>query len=876
MRLFRHSLFFLIVFISLKGYGQQNTDFYVNGHYLIGKKVLKISRDFYDPFVWILAENNGVYRINSISKEVDDYTSKFSAFNNLQFNCIAGRNKDTVFVGTTSNKVIYFANGALQTIGANEGLNYPVNSIGISFRGQSIPGLVIASKDALQIGTNNGLYSYSIEESRIENFTDFMTGEIYEANYRTLMNSAASAGFYTPEIRSRKVYDLTEYYTTQAFVYEGNYDGMLLGSPVNTANFNNFLGFSNEESGGYTRRKWLFWGSNQGLYAAVLTDSYYLRYPFKHFLDGISVKKLETIYGLTSFGDRSALFSSGVIRQDLLIGTNKGLYFSSSVFADSQWGEDSQTIFHYDPLGSVNINDLCVNHTSDRKDVCENGAWVACDDGVYFLNADFAKFVNGQKLDAAQFEGEYLGKKEKMLCENQILTAEITPSFVNTNSVQWFKDGAQLVGEDHSKLAIAQAGIYHAVLYNPCQNVHIETNTLKVELSPAPVFTSDYPDHIDLCENEAKTLQIAGKPGYNYRWYRDGGLLEETSAKLTVREVGKYRAEVSACPDSWVSAKETEVKIFILPLPGVNADKAAYCLGDEAKLTLNIPASNGYSINWYRDGILQNTLKDKTTIKTAIAGSYTVKVQNPLNCDKTSAALAIAFNPLPTVTITRVVKTTFCEGQTVELQAVFTGGAVKWSTGETAEKITVSRSGTYKTNVTSPAGCEAEAQTSITFFANPVLSVKDTSLCQFNGEIVSLTAPAGYKKYIWNGTEGASSFTVKKLGKVSLTIEDNNGCRASQDILVNGFCADTHIPNAFTPNNDGINDTWAISGIGDDPSLIVQVYNRYGNRVFESKGYHEAWNGRKGTTSLPAGTYYYIITAKNGNQRLSGPVTIIY
>lgn len=83
------------------------------------------------------------------------------------------------------------------------------------------------------------------------------------------------------------------------------------------------------------------------------------------------------------------------------------------------------------------------------------------------------------------------------------------------------------------------------------------------------------------------------------------------------------------------------------------------------------------------------------------------------------------------------------------------------------------------------------------------------------------------------------------------------------------------VPNAFTPNGDGSNDTWNIAALLSYPNCTVSIYNRYGAAVYQSKGYQYPWDGRMNGKQLPAGTYYYIIDTQKDNQKLSGPVTIL-
>jgi len=84
-------------------------------------------------------------------------------------------------------------------------------------------------------------------------------------------------------------------------------------------------------------------------------------------------------------------------------------------------------------------------------------------------------------------------------------------------------------------------------------------------------------------------------------------------------------------------------------------------------------------------------------------------------------------------------------------------------------------------------------------------------------------------------------------------------------------------PNAFTPNNDGINDYWQITGLDQYPGTEVSVFNRYGQRVYHSINYSTPFNGQENGRNLPDGVYYYIIDTKKPDCRagVSGSLTII-
>jgi len=108
-------------------------------------------------------------------------------------------------------------------------------------------------------------------------------------------------------------------------------------------------------------------------------------------------------------------------------------------------------------------------------------------------------------------------------------------------------------------------------------------------------------------------------------------------------------------------------------------------------------------------------------------------------------------------------------------------------------------------------------------------------------------------------------------------IADNRGCLASDSMMVEN--CHLRIPNTFTPNNDGDNDTWNIYWSIEFPDMILEVFDRWGRRVFVSpRGYPQPWDGRNMNGQLlPMETYYYVIHLNDGirHNPLTGTITII-
>ena len=143
------------------------------------------------------------------------------------------------------------------------------------------------------------------------------------------------------------------------------------------------------------------------------------------------------------------------------------------------------------------------------------------------------------------------------------------------------------------------------------------------------------------------------------------------------------------------------------------------------------------------------------------------------------------------------------------------------------------------------------------------------------------TASGDSLTYAWSPATGLSSATI--LNPVvtptadityTLTVTSSKGCSASGRVSVSVLKAPV-VPNTFTPNGDGINDTWNIKYLDTYADGTVEVFNRYGNKVYSSVGYSIPWDGRFKNVSLPVSTYYYIINPKHGRKIISGWVAII-
>lgn len=131
------------------------------------------------------------------------------------------------------------------------------------------------------------------------------------------------------------------------------------------------------------------------------------------------------------------------------------------------------------------------------------------------------------------------------------------------------------------------------------------------------------------------------------------------------------------------------------------------------------------------------------------------------------------------------------------------------------------------------------------------------------GESTQLNATGG-PPYDWTPLSGLSGngipdpIAAPATTTVYSVTTTFNGCTYTDQVIV-AVIRRIVPPNTFTPNGDGINDTWEIPGINDYPGTEVIIYDRWGQKIFTSNGYREPWDGTNNGRTLAVGTYYYHI-----------------
>ena len=107
-----------------------------------------------------------------------------------------------------------------------------------------------------------------------------------------------------------------------------------------------------------------------------------------------------------------------------------------------------------------------------------------------------------------------------------------------------------------------------------------------------------------------------------------------------------------------------------------------------------------------------------------------------------------------------------------------------------------------------------------------------------------------------------------------LKVTAQGGCADSSTVFIKVLKYPA-IPNIFSPNGDGIHDTWDILYLNSYPGCTIDVVNRYGQPVFHSVGYSKPWDGTVNGKPAPPGTYYFVVDPKNGRKKMAGFVDLV-
>ena len=309
------------------------------------------------------------------------------------------------------------------------------------------------------------------------------------------------------------------------------------------------------------------------------------------------------------------------------------------------------------------------------------------------------------------------------------------------------------------------------------------------------------------------------------------------------------------------------------------------CAGTTASLT----ATGGSQYSWIGPNgyTASGSPAPVTNIQMNQAGKYYVVVTNAAGCVNTDSTV-LAVNPSPVATTT-FTNASVCIGDSIQFTAAGGPGYI-WTpaTGLSNDtiynpKASPAAATLYSVVVSNSFSCTDTAEIMLEVIPETVVDAGPDRI-MLEGQSIRLSASVSGQgnNYSWSPpTYIDDIYSLQPVinppvdTRYILNAVSNFGCSTVMDTMFVKVYKAIFIPNAFTPNGDGTNDTWNIPALASYPNFELFIYNRYGQLVFQTKKTPVAWDGTYKGKSCVTGAYSYLIKTGTRDEIINGTVLII-
>lgn len=414
------------------------------------------------------------------------------------------------------------------------------------------------------------------------------------------------------------------------------------------------------------------------------------------------------------------------------------------------------------------------------------------------------------------------------------------------------------------------------------QNNCVDADTVEVTINPSSPTTISAAGNTSFCDGGNVSLS-ADSVFNSYLWSNS-----QATNSITVTQTGNYTLTGTDANGCQYTSNTIAVTVFENPAVSLVSSNNESCAGladGDIAVTSNTGTSP-FNYTW-------NTTpaQNSATATNLTAGTYIVTVTDVNNCSATGSYSISA--PAPLVIDVSSITNTSCAGLSDgSIQLSVSGGnpsyTYSWDDGSTTNFLSGIGAGTYNVTVSDANNCTEDTSVTVTGPPPITLLTLDFDSIKFGTEIQLVTdvQPAnGTYTYEWSPANYLSCtncatpyFSAVRSTEYELTVTDAFGCSVTATVNVN-VLADkpVFIPNVFTPNGDTQNDVFGIFATGVN-YYSLKVFNRWGEKVFESYNATNGWDGTYLGKDAAPGVYSYtaIITFLDGeNRRYKGTVTLL-
>jgi gliding motility-associated-like protein len=473
--------------------------------------------------------------------------------------------------------------------------------------------------------------------------------------------------------------------------------------------------------------------------------------------------------------------------------------------------------------------------------------------------------------------------KEIETCKDLVFKEDILQNPLDDITYSWTLQGIKV--SDSLQITFKKSGIYTLTATNGCGSVSHNIKVIYYDAGKSKLSPSFLK-----CPGDSTTLFIESDTVNSFLWTRNGQTIGNR-AFVKVKETGVYTVVVSnKCGSATFSTE-------VIDKPAINADFDPFlqACGKEGssfdlKVIVKEPEKQGKLFyKWlYNNVLFANT--DTSVVSVNKSGNYTVLISNGCLNSEISRNISISYGVSPQVSITGDMA--ICPDQTTTLTAKATHTdpnatfLYRWDNNPNLNTA-VLQNASFGTHFVDVVVKNCTQRTYITI-DKPVLPSKidlgrDSTFCKDNPYVLTIPKNSDYQyKWLRNGVliSEESSITFTESGTYKLIISDGCGNFVEDEIgiealsclpgLPPGECPFLYIPNMFTPNNDGKNETFAIRCM-EGINWHLTVYNRLGKTVYENKNYDNSWSAQ----NIGNGLYYFTLLSPKTGKLYNGWVEIV-
>lgn len=352
------------------------------------------------------------------------------------------------------------------------------------------------------------------------------------------------------------------------------------------------------------------------------------------------------------------------------------------------------------------------------------------------------------------------------------------------------------------------------------------------------LLTTNLGNDTSICTGETITLNTTNSDA-NYLWSNGSNGNQFTTGQSGLI----WLKEFNEC----LSTSDTINLNVIAPLTLDLGSDTSFCIGDTIVI---IPTINTNEIHY-----LWHNGSESETFIASEEGMYWLQVKN--QCEVIADTIQI--NHFDSIFVDLGQDTTICFNTSHTLRVICPNVNILWGDGSTGNSLDVNEAGLYHVSISNQ--CKI-LRDSIEISVYPRLQLnlgEDIKLCEDDtiGFEVHFDVSNENAKYLWQDGSNKANYTINKVG--NYWVEVSSSCeKLKDDLIVKYFCrCELFFPNCFTPNQDEINDRFLSAQNCDYLNYHLQIFDRWGERIYETFDNKIGWDGTYKGQICPIGVYSY-------------------